>query len=82
MTTKEEAQKLYEGKFFYIVDLVSYENETVTLSGPFDNIFFMTSQNNSLGEKSESPCKYAQVIDAKIVQIFTEKEILVTDRKL
>lgn len=75
---KEEAKKLYEGKYFYeIIKPISGRwAGYIQLAGPFDNIYYASHING------ESKYKFVQVIDGKPVQAFTEEEILVTDRIL
>ena len=46
--TKEEAQKLYEGKYFYAITRVDDGSEELILTGPLDNIFY-ASVAESLG---------------------------------
>ncbi len=83
MTTKEEAKKLYEGKYFY--EVVKPFPGMIQLWGPFDNIRYI-AKDYSVGFSTEDinhpEIKFAQVIDGKIVQAFEEHEILVTDREL
>lgn len=82
MTTKEEAQKLYEGKFFYeIVDgFDPVQGPCKMLFGPFDNIYYVHrySDNPSEYDKYE----FLQVIDGTPKVAFTKEQILVTDRRL
>lgn len=84
MTEKEEAQKLYEGKYFYeVVKSKSFtKGETIQLFGPFDNIYYATRSASNEFMKAEDNYKYVQVINGNAVQAFLEHEILVTDRKL
>lgn len=81
--TKEEARKLYEGKYFY--EVVKPFSGMVQLWGPFENIYYV-SKDYSVGlsvEGTNHPqIKYIQVINGKPVQAFEEHEILVTDREL
>lgn len=76
---KEEAKDLYEGKFFY--EIVKNSFDRVTLFGPFDNIRYLTYLDHYDGTDKEK-YKFCQVVDGKIVETFTEDQILVTDRKL
>lgn len=88
MTAEE---KTYEGKYFYeIVKVKSGRNAgTIQLFGPFDNIYYIDDYSCShisnvldTGECLNQKFKYAQIINGNPVQLFTEKEILITDRKL
>lgn len=76
---REEAKKLYEGKFFY--EVVKHDDR-IELFGPKDDIYYVNPIANSKGEMSDSTYKFVQVVDGKPVQAFTEEEILVIDRKL
>jgi hypothetical protein len=80
--SKEEAKKLYDGKFFYEIVKSRTVEDSIQLLGPYNNIYYATSDINSQDEKTNSIYKFVQVIDGKIIQAFTEWEILVTDRKL
>lgn len=87
--TKEEATKLYEGKFFYQIVKPTSEYGDITLAGPFDNIYYIEkSAANHVGKLFSTDAaptpeyKFVQVVDGVPVQAFTESEILVTDRVL
>ena len=89
MVTKEEAKKLYEGKFFYIVHDGNWSGESCKmLFGPYDNILYAIDSGLRVDKVSPTMFvesdkhKYAQVIDGKVVQMFENNEILVLDRKL
>lgn len=87
MTGKEEAKKLYEGKFFY--EIVKPKSGGIQLFGPFDNIFYVNkvlpkdvSDRVVSKNENDKEYKFVQVIDGRPTVAFTEEEILVTDRKL
>jgi hypothetical protein len=66
---------LYNNKFFY--EVVKYD-DYIKLIGPFDNIRYAVDADT--GE--ETYYKFVQIIDGMPVQVFTEEQILVTERKL
>jgi hypothetical protein len=70
MTTREEAKKLYEGKFFYEIVKVKAGRHagTIQLFGPFDNILYA----NPIDKDVKSEYKYCQVVDGKVVAAFKE----------
>lgn len=74
-SSKEEAKKLYEGKYFY--EIVDAGEAGVNLVGPLDNIYFAVTQ-----EGHPSPYKFVEVIDGKPTRAFTENEILLTTLKI
>lgn len=82
MTTREELKSMYENKFFYEVVKPKTVNGTIQLFGPHDNILYTNPVKNSEGEEPNPIYKFVQVIDGRVVQAFTENEILVTDRVL
>ena len=91
MSGKEEARKLYEGKFFYEIVKVKYGRNagTIQLFGPFDNIYYVNkvlpkdvSDRIVKQDEEGKEYKFVQVVDGRPVQAFTAEEILVTDRKL
>jgi hypothetical protein len=86
--TRNEAKKLYEGKFFY--EIVKPKNTGgIQLFGPFDNIFYINRDlpkdvTDRILPRNEDGKEYVfvQVVDGKPTVAFTQEEILVTDRKL
>jgi hypothetical protein len=82
--TKENAKKLYEGKFFYEIVKVKAGRHagTVQLFGPFDNIYYLSDHVKNDVSHELSKFKFVQVIEGRPTVCFTEEEILVTDRKL
>lgn len=75
--SREEARKMYEGKFFYEVIKTGKEG-LVLLNGPRDDIYYAAPVET----EKESEYKFLQVIDGRPVQAFKENEILVTMRRL
>ncbi len=76
--TKEESKKLYEGKFFY--EIVKPAAGGIQLFGPFDNIYYVNDKIELPPEWSGA--KFVQVVDGIPTVVFTEKEILITNRVL
>jgi hypothetical protein len=77
--TAETAKQLYAGKYFYEVVKTERRNE-FTLLGPFDNIRYAVPHYGHPNETGD--VAFVQVIDGKVVQSFSDSEILVLDRKL
>jgi hypothetical protein len=73
--SKEEAKKLYEGKFFY--EIMQTGPEEYRVFGPFDNIFYASKTPEAI-TKNGSDIEFLQVIDGKPVASFTKDEIYVT----
>ena len=71
----ENAKSEYEGKFFYEV-LKGFSKDQITLIGPLETIRFVTP------ETANSEYKYAEVVEGVIRRVFSEDQILVTNRKL
>ena len=67
MSSKEKAQKLYEGKRFYVL------NPDGTVDGPREDIYYCVP-TTKVGNKKY---KYVQVIGGQPKQAFTKEEILV-----
>lgn len=88
MTSKEEAKALYEGKYFYeIVDGDYCGRPCKMLFGPLDTIRYIApvayTQKSLDGSGPIDPkYKFGQVIDGKLVQVFKENEILVSNKAL
>jgi hypothetical protein len=85
--TKDEAKKLYKGKFFY--EIVKPHSGGIQLFGPFDNIYYVNRDlprevTDRIVPRNEEGKEYAfvQVIDGRPTVAFTQDQILVTDRKL
>jgi hypothetical protein len=73
--SKEEANKLYEGKFFYEKER---HLDHLRLFGPLENIYYLEEKENDIG----GSYRFIKVVDGVPTQIYTEKEILVTTEKL
>lgn len=88
MTEQEKAKELYEGKFFYEIADGDYCGQSCKmLFGPLDTIRYLspaahTDKTLDGSGPIDVKYKFGQVIDGKLVQVFKENEILVTDRKL
>lgn len=75
--TKEEAQALYEGKFFYEIKTAvvgSDGNTHLTLIGPSEDIRFVTTTSPELA--------FVKINGGNVVQAYAKNAILITDRKL
>lgn len=68
--------ELYKDKYFY--EIVKVKNNRVELFGPCDDVFF----TKTLDPEEVNQYPYVQIINGKIIQAFTDKEILVTNRVL
>ncbi len=88
MIDKKEAKALYDGKYFYEIADGDYCGRSCKmLFGPIDTIRFLSPAaytDKALDGSGPIDVKYrfGQVIDGKLVQVFKENEILVTDRIL
>jgi hypothetical protein len=79
--TKKQAGKLYKGKYFYEVRRKNSSTNEFIVNGPMSTIRYISkAATKKLGYSMRYD--FCQVINGKIVQVFTKDEILVTTKPL